>query len=88
MSLQHISTAPKAEDYIPLSEHQAQTPSTFFGSKPVVYAHYSNITLSIPTEKLQIDPAVSKFHTEADEQDSLVKNVDIWVTSEYVITTQ
>lgn len=83
MALQHVFTAPKAEDYVPLSEHQAQTPSTFFGNKPVVYAHYSNVTLSIPTDKLQIDAAVSKFHTTPSEHDSLVKNVDIWVTSEY-----
>ena len=32
MPIDLVSTAPKTDDFTPLSEHQAQTPSTFFGS--------------------------------------------------------
>jgi chloride channel, nucleotide-sensitive, 1A len=32
-----------ANDFLPLSEYQAQTPDTFFESKPVLYFHDENI---------------------------------------------
>lgn len=86
MALQHLDFAPKAEDFTPLQQHQEQTPSTFFGSKPVLYAQYSDLTLSIPSSKLQADPSIGRFAAEPDEgtEDALIKNVEIWVSSEYV----
>ncbi|KAJ2974292.1 hypothetical protein NUW58_g8703 [Xylaria curta] len=39
-----IKTRPSAEDdFLPLSEYQAQTPNTFFEGKPVLYFHDENI---------------------------------------------
>jgi chloride channel, nucleotide-sensitive, 1A len=83
MSLRHLDTSPKVDDFTPLAEHQEETPSTFFGAKPVLHARYGNLTLSIPTEKLQADPALAKFSaTPAENADhSLVQNVEIWVSS-------
>ncbi|KAF2746046.1 hypothetical protein M011DRAFT_459571 [Sporormia fimetaria CBS 119925] len=92
MALQRVATPPKEEDFTPLQEHQEQTPSTFFGSKPVLYAHYSSLTLAIPTAKLQSDETISRFSSSPDEQaspeDSLVRNVEIWVTSQDLILFQ
>ncbi|KAK4501960.1 hypothetical protein PRZ48_007770 [Zasmidium cellare] len=43
--MEQITTAPAVADFTPLSEHQAQTPGTFFGSRPVLHLHaISNIT--------------------------------------------
>ncbi|KAF2279907.1 uncharacterized protein EI97DRAFT_370050 [Westerdykella ornata] len=92
MALRHLDSAPKEEEFTPLQEHQEQTPSTFFGSKPVLYAHYSNLTLAISTSGLQLDPAIAKFAASADEQaaegDSLIRDVDIWVSSRDVTLFQ
>lgn len=83
MALRHLDTVPKADDFTPLQEHQEQTPATFFGAKPVSYANYTGLTISAPASQLQLDPVFAKFSTEQDGEDSFVKNVDIWVTSEY-----
>ena len=82
MALKHLETAPKTDDFTPLQEHQEQTPTTFFGAKPVLYAQYSGLTLSAPASQLEQDTAFSKFSSERDGEDALVKHVDIFVSSE------
>lgn len=82
MSIQHLTTAPQPADFTPLQEHQEQTPATFFGAKPVLYAQFSGLTLSALSEQLEQDPAFAKFNTERDGADALVKDVDIFVNSE------
>ncbi|KAF1928259.1 uncharacterized protein M421DRAFT_420805 [Didymella exigua CBS 183.55] len=88
MSIRHVNTAPQASDFTPLHEHQEQTPTTFFGAKPVTYASYSGVTLSAPVSQLQEDPVFAKFGTTTDGDDTLIKDVDIWVTSESLILFQ
>ncbi|KAF2125409.1 hypothetical protein P153DRAFT_378865 [Dothidotthia symphoricarpi CBS 119687] len=88
MTLRHLDAAPKTEDYTPLQEHQEQTPSTFFGAKPVLYARYGGLTLSVLASQLQEDAAFAKLSTEPDGDDVLVKNVEIWVNSENLILFQ
>ncbi|KAF2646650.1 hypothetical protein P280DRAFT_544974 [Massarina eburnea CBS 473.64] len=90
MALRHLSTAPKTADFTPLQEHQEQTPSTFFGAKPVLYAHYSGLALSASPEKLAEDATFSAFKTEHDAEsgDALIKDVEIWVNSENLILFQ
>ncbi|KAL6706309.1 hypothetical protein ACN47E_005599 [Coniothyrium glycines] len=88
MALRHLSTAPKDDDFVPLQEHQEQTPSTFFGAKPVLHAHYAGLTLSAPSSQLQQDVAFSRFSTESDGGDALVKDVSIWVNSEHLTLFQ
>lgn len=82
MALRHLDTAPKTEDFTPLQEHQEQTPTTFFGANSILHAHYSGLTLSCSEAQLQQDAVFAKFSAEQDGEDSLVKNIDIWVTSE------
>lgn len=82
MALRVLTTAPKSEDFTPLQEHQEQTPSTFFDSKPVLYAHYSGLTLSAPASQLQSELVFSKFTSETEGDDALVKDVSVWVNSE------
>jgi nucleotide-sensitive chloride channel 1A len=82
MAIRHLDTAPKIEDFTPLQEHQEQTPTTFFGSKPVVYARYAGLTLVATASQLQQDAAFFRFNTEADGDDVLIKDVEIWVHAE------
>jgi nucleotide-sensitive chloride channel 1A len=82
MAIRHLDTAPKIEDFTPLQEHQEQTPTTFFGSKPVVYARYAGLTLSAPASQLEQDAAFFRFNTENEGDDALIKDVEIWVNSE------
>lgn len=82
MSIRHVDTAPKATDFTPLQEHQEQTPTTFFGAKPVTYANYFGVTLSAAASQLQEDAVFAKFNTTTEGEDTLIKDVDIWVTSE------
>ena len=82
MSIQCVDIAPKASDFTPLQEHQEQTPITFFGAKPVTYAHHAGVTLSAPPSQLQENAVFAKFSTTTEGDDTLIKDVDIWVTSE------
>ena len=87
MTIRHLDAAPKSEDFTPLQEHQEQTPTTFFGAKPVTYANYAGVTLSVPASQLQEDAVFAKFSTTTDGDDTLIRDVDIWVTSEYASPT-
>jgi nucleotide-sensitive chloride channel 1A len=89
MALRQLSTPPRAEDFTPLQEHQEQTPTTFFGAKPVLYAHQSGLTLTTRVGQLQEDATFAKFsaHRNAEGQDDLVPDVEIWVNSECVETS-
>lgn len=82
MALQHLSSMPKADDFTPLSEHQEQTPTSFFSAKPVLHAHYEAMTLSTAVDQLKQDLAFSKFSSRREDNEDLVDNVDVWVTSE------
>ncbi|KAL1593783.1 hypothetical protein SLS60_010515 [Paraconiothyrium brasiliense] len=90
-SLRHSSTPPKLDDFTPLQEHQEQTPSTFFGAKPVLYSHHAGVTISAPPGKLHSDEAFANFHTDSEgtsEDEVLVKDVEVWVSSENLILFQ
>ncbi|KAJ5022180.1 regulator of volume decrease after cellular swelling-domain-containing protein [Bipolaris maydis] len=88
MSLQNLNSPPKADDFTPLSEHQQQTPASFFGAKPVLHAHYEAMTLSVAADQLQQDAAFSKFNSRREGEEDLVDGVDVWVSSENLILFQ
>lgn len=56
------TTYPMASDYTPLAEHEASTPSTFFGAKPVLHAHYSQCRILASPSELA---ALAEFGTLA-----------------------
>jgi nucleotide-sensitive chloride channel 1A len=82
MSLQHLDSAPKADDFTPLSEHQSQTPASFFGAKPVLHAHYEGMTLVTAADQLKQDVAFSNFSSKREGEEDLVEGVEVWVSSE------
>jgi nucleotide-sensitive chloride channel 1A len=83
MAIRHLDTAPKTDDFTPLQEHQEQTPASFFGAKPILYARYAGLTLSVPTSQLEQDAAFFRFNAAIEGEDALIKDVEIWVNSEY-----
>ena len=85
MTMRHLDTVPKTSDFTPLEEHQEQTPATFFNAKPVLYVQQNLLTLSIPASQLEQDSIFAKFSSERDDEEVLVKDVGIWVNSEWGI---
>ncbi|KAF1346261.1 regulator of volume decrease after cellular swelling-domain-containing protein [Delphinella strobiligena] len=98
MALEIIRSAPQLEDYTPLSEHQAQTPGTFFGGKPVLYYHTTNADLSLETAYLTLSPSFSVLspatanttngnaaNGDSNSNQTVIPRLDIYVTSEHLI---
>ena len=94
-----IHEEPRASSYVPVSEHQSQTPSSFYSGPVVLYHESSSADLVILDSELASSPALSKLaddkipsaaatNGDAGEhqgEEIVVPGVDIWVTSEYVL---
>lgn len=90
MALEEVNDAPTVESFKPLSEHQQQTPSTFFGGPPVLYLHSPKATVLLSKSQLNETPVLKRLideasHNELHEGDQdaeyAIRNVDIWVSS-------
>lgn len=54
-----IHSPPALDSFTPLAEHQAQTPTSFFGAKPVLHYHTVGLRAVAPSDnvsKLPIFP--------------------------------
>ena len=89
MALETTENLPKLEEFALLSDHQQQTPSSFFGGKPVLHLRCPAAKVKISREDLAGQPAISQLRGEAyndhaaaglDEQVT-IDNLDVWVTS-------
>lgn len=75
MALELIHDAPTVSQYTSLAEHQAQTPGTFFGGKPVLYYHISNAILSMDSHQLSSSAAFSSLRSSSiDTNDGASSN--------------
>lgn len=96
--MESIIESPSENSFTPLSEHQAQTPGTFFGGKPVLHHHCSPAKLVTTTDRLRLSPVLAKLRKDLDpgahvngttNNDSrdvvVIPDLDIWVTSQFVI---
>lgn len=100
MSVQILARAPELADFTPLQEHQESTPGVFFGGKPVLHLRAPNATLVQP-KHIGADATWPAFQSgattngqgatngDASEADETVAigGVDVFVTSEYALTT-
>ena len=84
---------PQESAFVPLAEHQSQTPESFYSGPPVLYYRSKAARFVITTEDAERIPAISKLTDAAKEQwqadfveddqgGLMVETVDIWVTSE------
>ncbi|KAK3698138.1 hypothetical protein LTR37_017096 [Vermiconidia calcicola] len=85
MALEPISASPAVGDFKLLSEHEEQTPGTFFGGKPVLHLHSPGARLRISQEELQSQPLLNQLSdsgtlSQQGEQ-VVVESIDVWVTS-------
>lgn len=88
MALDTTNTSPQVGDFTLLSEHQEQTPGTFFGGKPVLHLHSPGAQIRILPEDLEAQPALASLKDGNPSPDSdgqlLLEHVDVWVTSNYL----
>ena len=93
-----INISPQSSSFIPLSDFQAETPSSFFGSKPVLHLHLpatqvlcsprdpviSNITPEVRSSNGSHVNGTSAPHASSGNERQVVK-ADVWVTSERLL---
>lgn len=93
-----LHEAPSASAFISLSEHQSQTPSSFYSGPPILYHHAASTSLIIRSSDLLFSPALSKIgdpipagsvsqqdgEGSENDPDLEIEEVDVWVTSECV----
>ena len=91
-----IHEAPLETSFTPLSEHQSQTPESFYSGPPVLYYHSPSAQLVILESELTNSPALSRLADtsstngvtvngegeEEHEQEKVIEGIDVWVTSE------
>jgi len=84
MELIEISERPLASSYTPLSQHQEETPDTFFGGPEVLHAYSPEAKLRLSRQQYENTPAVRKLgeSNQADaEADVELSGLEIWVSS-------
>lgn len=92
MAFEVIDAAPAMADFALLSEHQEQTPTTFFGGKPVLHLHATSNTIKIPSDQFAAQPDLQRLAgstppAAADDGSTHIPGVDVWVSSRFVPTS-
>ncbi|KAK1983979.1 regulator of volume decrease after cellular swelling-domain-containing protein [Colletotrichum cereale] len=88
-----IRSPPSLEDFTPIEDHQAQTPETFFGGKPVLHFHLEGAKAWIPASQkgnLAVFPADVATPASAPEgatlkevsEELVEQQVSVFVNSE------
>jgi nucleotide-sensitive chloride channel 1A len=81
-----IRSAPALDSFTPLAEHQSQTPTTFYGAKPVLHYHGVGVrALAFRNQLSKLPIFASTEPAAADgEGATTVEVVDTYINSEYV----
>jgi len=93
-----IRSPPSLGDYTLLSEHQEQTPATFYDGKPILYYHVAGAKAWIPSAQrgsLPLFPADAPSAPTGPEnivlngnsEEMIEQKVDLFVNSELVLHT-
>ena len=89
MALEIVESPPALQDFTLLSEHEEQTPNSFFPAKPVLHLHSPGANVKIPLEDVESQPALAGLRDEdvaGDEGQVVIEGVDIWVSSRLVMS--
>lgn len=93
MALVKITEAPSRETFTALADHQSETPTTFFGSKPVLHYHSPNATIVVAKSQCDefdilrdLQASTTTEVAGTSNGDSVaemvtITGVDAWVTS-------
>lgn len=80
-----ISSAPPLDSFTPLADHQSQTPSSFYGAKPVLHYHAVGARALSPGDQISRLPFfMGQVDGEAASGDGEAAVVDAFISSEYV----
>ncbi|KAF2663785.1 hypothetical protein BT63DRAFT_483958 [Microthyrium microscopicum] len=87
MAIEAVGTAPTKESFKPLTEHQAQTPETFFGGQPILYLHCPKSRVLVSKSQLEENPLLKDLQVTASSEvegsdEIIIPDVDIWVSSQ------
>jgi nucleotide-sensitive chloride channel 1A len=85
MAIESVDAAPTQESFKALTEHQAQTPDTFFGGLPVLYLHCPKSRVLVSKSQLEANPLLKRLQTTETTEDSeeiVIADVDVWVSSQ------
>ncbi|KIW07314.1 uncharacterized protein PV09_02164 [Verruconis gallopava] len=86
MPLEIVTECPQQDQFTPLSEHQEQTPSVFFGAKPVLHHHAAGVKLAVRRSEFGQSEALQQLDpSPGDATEDLILETDVWVTSKNVI---
>lgn len=96
MSFQTVRSPFSLSDYTPLSEHQEQTPDSFYDGKPVLYYHATGAKAWIPKSQLGRLPFFPADHSgeptppessalSGQSEENVEQKVDLFVNSRYVL---
>jgi nucleotide-sensitive chloride channel 1A len=66
MTLTVLNNPPTSSEFVPLSEHQSQTPSSFFSQTPVLHYHGKDLKVVVPSNQLSALPIFSKPKAEPE----------------------
>jgi len=80
-----IREPPPLDSFTSLAEHQSQTPTTFFGAKPVLHHHIPSGRALIQRDQTSTLPIFTAHDgpAQVDGSDHRVETVDVFVSSEY-----
>lgn len=90
MAYQVVRAAPQVDNYTPLSDHQEQTPGSFFDGKAVLHLQTTEAELRASKEDWETHPDFSALHPDIStsdagvEQDIKVNGIEVWVTSKHL----
>ena len=86
---------PNSSSFISLSQHQSQTPDSFYSGPPVLYHHSANAQLLILRSELVCSTALRRLalsvvidrirpngNADQDDNEVVLPAIDLWVTSE------
>jgi hypothetical protein len=88
--MESVESAPTADSFTALQEHQQQTPNTFFGGAPVLHLHCSDAKVLVSRNSLadysHLQSLLSQQQPQGQEDEEVViSGVQIWVSSRFVL---
>lgn len=91
MSPTTIHSPPALDSFTTLAEHQSQTPTSFYGAKPVLHYHGTGVRALISQDQVSKLPIFSSSDAQQQETEEggeaaatpKVESVDAFVSSEY-----
>ena len=98
--MEPLNTPPEASSFVLLADHQSRTPASFHTGPPVLHYHSKACKLVIFERDLLSVPALNAIRgassstangngdAEGEEgKEVVIDDVDVWVTSEYVLSS-